>query len=161
MCEGTRFTKEKYEASVEVAKQKGLPVLKHHLLPRTKGFTLLASQLKGKVDYFYDLTLAVDNVNGSKPTLKHIVDGVPINFQFVLRRIPVSSVPIEDEKQCAEFVQKLYQEKVCSILEYFKIICDELIFVLKRMKYLMFMIKMVISVKLVYQNITLNETDMI
>lgn len=115
MCEGTRFTKEKYEASVEVAKQKGLPVLKHHLLPRTKGFTLLASQLKGKVDYFYDLTLAVDNVNGSKPTLKHIVDGVPINFQFVLRRIPVSTVPIEDEKQCAEFVQKLYQEKVCSI----------------------------------------------
>ena len=48
MCEGTRFTKEKYEASVEIAKEKGLPILKHHLLPRTKGFTLLASQIKGK-----------------------------------------------------------------------------------------------------------------
>lgn len=48
MCEGTRFTKEKYEASMQVAKEKGLPILKHHLLPRTKGFTLLASQIRGR-----------------------------------------------------------------------------------------------------------------
>jgi len=112
MCEGTRFTQEKYEASVEIAKQKGLPVLKHHLLPRTKGFTLLASQIRGKVDYIYDLTLAVDNINGAKPTLKHIIDGVPVKFQLVLRRIPVSEIPVENEKECAQFVQKLYQEKV-------------------------------------------------
>jgi lysophosphatidic acid acyltransferase/lysophosphatidylinositol acyltransferase len=51
-CEGTRFTKEKHEASMEVAKQKGLPLLKHHLLPRTKGFFLVASQLKGKGSIF-------------------------------------------------------------------------------------------------------------
>ena len=48
MCEGTRYTKEKYEASMEIAKKKGMPLLKHHLLPRTKGFTLLASQIRGK-----------------------------------------------------------------------------------------------------------------
>ena len=47
-CEGTRFTDEKHAASMEIAKSKGLPLLKHHLLPRTKGFTLLTSIAKNK-----------------------------------------------------------------------------------------------------------------
>jgi lysophosphatidic acid acyltransferase/lysophosphatidylinositol acyltransferase len=40
-CEGTRFTEKKRLASMKIAREKGLPELKHHLLPRTKGFTLL------------------------------------------------------------------------------------------------------------------------
>ena len=40
-CEGTRFTKEKHAESMKIAREKGLPELKHHLLPRTKGFSLL------------------------------------------------------------------------------------------------------------------------
>jgi hypothetical protein len=69
MCEGTRYTKEKYEASMEIAKKKGMPILKHHLLPRTKGFTLLASQIRGKgiskeikvlIFYFFNLTLLIN-----------------------------------------------------------------------------------------------------
>ena len=46
-CEGTRFTEAKHKASMEVARKKGLPVLKHHLLPRTKGFVLSVNGLKG------------------------------------------------------------------------------------------------------------------
>ena len=62
-CEGTRFTKEKHEASMKVAREKGLPELKHHLLPRTKAFTMIAksgakksndivSQIKKNSRYF-------------------------------------------------------------------------------------------------------------
>lgn len=40
-CEGTRFTEKKRVASMKVAREKGLPELKHHILPRTKGFVLL------------------------------------------------------------------------------------------------------------------------
>jgi len=47
-CEGTRFTASKHAASMQVAKQKGLPLLKHHLLPRTKGFVHSVHGLKGK-----------------------------------------------------------------------------------------------------------------
>jgi lysophosphatidic acid acyltransferase / lysophosphatidylinositol acyltransferase len=112
MCEGTRFTQEKYLASVEVAKQKGLPILKHHLLPRTKGFTLVASQIKGKIDYIYDITLGVNDINGSKPSLMHLLNGLPARFEIVLRRLPVKDIPVEDEKLCAEYLQKLYKEKV-------------------------------------------------
>ncbi|XP_035665045.1 1-acyl-sn-glycerol-3-phosphate acyltransferase delta-like, partial [Branchiostoma floridae] len=41
-CEGTRFTAERHQTSMEVARSKGLSELKHHLLPRTKGFKLCA-----------------------------------------------------------------------------------------------------------------------
>ncbi len=40
-CEGTRFTEKKRIASMKYAQEKNLPELKHHILPRTKGFTLL------------------------------------------------------------------------------------------------------------------------
>jgi lysophosphatidic acid acyltransferase/lysophosphatidylinositol acyltransferase len=46
-AEGSRFTEEKHKKSIEFAKARGLPVLKHHLFPRTKGFSLLAKNLKG------------------------------------------------------------------------------------------------------------------
>ena len=47
-CEGTRFTEDKYQVAVNYAKERGLPVLKHHLVPRTKGFAVLAHYLKTK-----------------------------------------------------------------------------------------------------------------
>ena len=37
-AEGTRYSPEKYETSRQFAKEKGLPELKHHLIPRVKGF---------------------------------------------------------------------------------------------------------------------------
>lgn len=46
-CEGTRFTEKKHRVSMEVAASKGLPVLKYHLLPRTKGFTTAVQCLRG------------------------------------------------------------------------------------------------------------------
>jgi len=46
-CEGTRFTAQKHRVSMEVAEKKGLPTLKHHLLPRTKGFWITVQNLRG------------------------------------------------------------------------------------------------------------------
>ena len=50
-CEGTRFTKSKHEASMVVAREKNLIELKHHLLPRTKGFSLLAKGAAGRSNF--------------------------------------------------------------------------------------------------------------
>ncbi len=41
-AEGTRLSQQKLEASQEYAKKNNMPVLKHHLLPRTRGFTQMA-----------------------------------------------------------------------------------------------------------------------
>lgn len=51
-CEGTRFTEKKHQISMQVAQAKGLPSLKYHLLPRTKGFAITVRSLRnvGKED---------------------------------------------------------------------------------------------------------------
>ena len=59
--EGTRFTKDKYLASREFAEKNGKPLLKHHLVPRTKGFTYTMSRIdKTKITAIYDLTLGCE-----------------------------------------------------------------------------------------------------
>ena len=52
-CEGTRFTKAKHEAGMKIAREKGLPELKYHLLPRTKGFSVLAKGGTGRCISLY------------------------------------------------------------------------------------------------------------
>jgi lysophosphatidic acid acyltransferase/lysophosphatidylinositol acyltransferase len=58
--EGTRFTQTKYEESMKVAREKGLPELKRHLLPRTRGFIASIPYLREKVPAIYDVVVTVD-----------------------------------------------------------------------------------------------------
>lgn len=57
-AEGTRFTKEKQEASVKFARSKGLPELKEHLLPRTKGFSVGLPHFRHNLPAVYNVQLA-------------------------------------------------------------------------------------------------------
>ena len=47
-AEGTRLTEAKLQASVEYARSNGLPELKHHLLPRSRGFSMTVQYFKDK-----------------------------------------------------------------------------------------------------------------
>ena len=47
-CEGTRYTEDKRLESMKYAREKGLPELKYHILPRTKGASLVMQGVKGK-----------------------------------------------------------------------------------------------------------------
>ena len=47
-CEGTRYTERKREESMKYAREKNLPELKYHILPRTRGFTMIMQGAKGK-----------------------------------------------------------------------------------------------------------------
>lgn len=58
-AEGTRFTPAKHAASQKFAAEHGLPVLKHHLTPRTKGFIASLPSLKAKCPAIYDIQLVV------------------------------------------------------------------------------------------------------
>lgn len=80
-------------------------------MPRPKGFRHVASQLNGKVDYLYDISFAAKDIDGRLPSLADVQRGVPVKAQIYFRRIPMSQVPVNDEKQCAGFLNKLYQEK--------------------------------------------------
>lgn len=107
-CEGTRFTEKKHRISMEVAESKGLPKLKHHLLPRTKGFTTTVEYLRGTITAVYDVTLNFRDQE--TPTLLGILHGKQYHADMCVRRFSVDEIP-EDEKECAAWLHKLYQEK--------------------------------------------------
>ena len=107
--EGTRFTKEKYLASKQFAESRNLPVLKHHLVPRTKGFTYTLSRLnKDKITCVYDVTLGCDTE--VKPTLTNVLMGRPTHAHMHIRRIDIKSIP-EEETEAARWLSNLYSEK--------------------------------------------------
>jgi len=47
-CEGTRFTEKKRLESMIYAREKNLPELKYHILPRTRGLAMIMQGAKGK-----------------------------------------------------------------------------------------------------------------
>ncbi|XP_034057760.1 1-acyl-sn-glycerol-3-phosphate acyltransferase delta [Gymnodraco acuticeps] len=107
-CEGTRFTPKKHEVSMQVAESKGLPKLKYHLLPRTKGFWVTVQNLRGTAAAVYDCTLNFRNKQA--PSLLDILNGKKYHADLYVRRIPLELIP-EGEAECAAWLHKLYQEK--------------------------------------------------
>ena len=118
LCEGTRFTKEKHEASNAIARKKGIPELKHHLLPRTKGFVHSMHTLKGRIPAMIDMTIGF-NKNYAKPTFESIIQGKKCEAEIYMRRIPLEDVPTDTDEECAEWLHKLYREKD-EIYEHFE-----------------------------------------
>ena len=107
--EGTRYTKEKYEASKKFAESRNLPVLKHHLVPRTKGFTYTMSRLdKSKISCIYDVTLGCDM--DTPPTLTNVLLGRSTQAHMYIRRIPITDIP-DDEAGAAQWLSDLYVAK--------------------------------------------------
>uniref|UniRef100_A0A8C6M4Y9 1-acylglycerol-3-phosphate O-acyltransferase n=5 Tax=Nothobranchius TaxID=28779 RepID=A0A8C6M4Y9_NOTFU len=82
-CEGTRFTPKKHQISMQVAQSKGLPKLKYHLLPRTKGFWVTVQNLRGTAAAVYDSTLNFrDN---EVPTLLGVLNGKKYHADLYVR----------------------------------------------------------------------------
>ncbi|XP_057318974.1 1-acyl-sn-glycerol-3-phosphate acyltransferase gamma-like [Microplitis mediator] len=109
-AEGTRFTAEKLEASQKFAKEKGLAILKHHLTPRTKGFTASIPHLKGKVDALYDIQLAFNPKAAIKPTMTNLLRGEKVEAHMYIKRIPIKDIP-DGEQAAAAWLHKKYEEK--------------------------------------------------
>lgn len=111
MCpEGTRFTKVKHEASVKFAQERGLTVLNHHLIPRTKGFTASLPVLKTKCSSIIDMQLVFDRKTEHEPTFSSIICGKSSNAHMYLRRITMSEVP-DDEVEVGKWLQELFVRK--------------------------------------------------
>jgi lysophosphatidic acid acyltransferase/lysophosphatidylinositol acyltransferase len=115
-AEGSRFTEEKHKKSIEFAKARGLPVLKHHLFPRTKGFSLLAKNLKGIVPAVYDITFCYRE---GMPSLRGVVNCESCAVDVLIRRVELNEVPTDTEQESSDWLIKLYQEKD-EIYEYYQ-----------------------------------------
>ncbi|CAF1565372.1 unnamed protein product [Rotaria sp. Silwood1] len=115
-CEGTRFTEKKRLASMKIAREKGLPELKHHLLPRTKGFTLLIQGAENRIQSVYDITLGFKKTE-AEPTLLSILKGHSCQAELFIRRFPISDIPTDTEGS-SNWIHELYRQKD-KIYDYF------------------------------------------
>jgi len=107
--EGTRFTDEKHQASVEFAKSKNIAHYNNLLVPRAKGFNELTSSLKGSnVSAIYDCTFFMEN--DYDVPLPHWLRGNPSNYSVVVTRIDLDQVPT-DADEAKRFLNDLFAEK--------------------------------------------------
>ncbi|ORX86222.1 hypothetical protein BCR32DRAFT_275613 [Anaeromyces robustus] len=115
--EGSRITPEKLKASQEFSKKKGYPILDNVLIPRTKGFIATLHSFKdSKVKYVYDFTLVYGHKErgyGVFPSIPRIFMGridTGYRFHVHIKRIPISSIP-EDDEEITKWAVQLYKEK--------------------------------------------------
>lgn len=109
--EGTRFTQQKYEKSLQFAREKGLPELKHHLTPRPKGFLTSLPPVRQKIGALYDVTLSFNPNDVVNPTMLNVVLGHKVKASFYIKRIPIGQVPTE-EKESTDFLNDIFKHKV-------------------------------------------------
>lgn len=105
--EGTRFTPKKHEASMKFAQEKGLPVLKHHLTPRTKGFTTSLENIRGKIPVIYDIQIAFSKDSKVPPTMTSLLYGRNVHAHLYINRIPLEQVP-EGEEAASKWLHDLF-----------------------------------------------------
>lgn len=109
--EGTRFTDKKHKASLDFAKEKNLPELKYHLLPRTKGFIASLPSMRGKVPAIYDCELAFKTSDPVSPTMTNLLFGRPVTAHMYFKRIPLEDLPTETAEQ-EKFLRDMFIRKV-------------------------------------------------
>ncbi|PIK54697.1 putative 1-acyl-sn-glycerol-3-phosphate acyltransferase delta [Apostichopus japonicus] len=115
-CEGTRFTPEKYEKSKAFAEKKGLPILKHHLTPRTKGFCMAVEGLKGRVPVIMDATVACQKNDSA--TVYDLLLGKRVTYHAFVKIRSMDEVPTDSEEETSNYCHQLYQEKD-NAMDYF------------------------------------------
>ncbi|XP_045608732.1 1-acyl-sn-glycerol-3-phosphate acyltransferase delta isoform X2 [Procambarus clarkii] len=109
-AEGTRFTPAKHEASMEFARKRGLPELKRHLIPRTRGFIQCVQSLQGNFPVIYDVTVGFNTKEGEEPSLHNMLRGRKVMSEVYVRRIPLDEVP-DDEESASKYLHDLYRTK--------------------------------------------------
>ncbi|KAJ6225040.1 hypothetical protein RDWZM_003585 [Blomia tropicalis] len=112
-AEGTRFTQSKHEASVKFANERGLPVLKYHLVPRTKGFNFCVKTFKEK---YPDMLICQIELRFPKdsdpPTFMTLVKGKTLKPDIYIKFVTLHEIPSETEEQMSNYLFKMYKEKV-------------------------------------------------
>lgn len=89
--EGTRLKPEKLKSSQTHAKEKGLEVFSHVLIPRTKGFYTALVGLRGYVQNVYSVTIAYPGT--ATPSLVRLIRGDVKDVYCHVRKVPLSTIP--------------------------------------------------------------------
>ena len=115
-AEGTRLLPHKLERSRAFAVERGLPQLKHLLLPRTKGFVATVQGLREHLDAVYDATIAYEN---GVPSLWQWAKGYVQKAHLHVRRFPMDDLP-QDDAALNEWLYARFQEKDARLEHYYE-----------------------------------------
>jgi 1-acyl-sn-glycerol-3-phosphate acyltransferase len=96
--EGTRLTLTKLESTQAYAREHGLYVPQHTLVPRSKGFTASVEGLRSHITAVYDLTIGYEV---GVPSLTQYIQGLVQRVHVHVRRFPIEELPrsAEDLRQ--------------------------------------------------------------
>lgn len=122
-CEGTRFTRDKVEASKKFAEERGLVAPRYHLVPRTKGFVAVMRHIKEKQKqcsnfkmWIYNAQIAYEE-SGAMNIADVVKRGLKPRGHIYFERISIDEVPNDDEG-CAQWLHNLFLKKD-ELQEYF------------------------------------------
>lgn len=115
-CEGTRFTKDKVEASQKFAKERGIVAPKYHLIPRTKGFVAVIRHIKQKQRDNKELKVSIYNAQvayeetGAMNIADIVKRGLRPKGSLYFERFDIDSIP-DDDEGCAKWLHDLFLHK--------------------------------------------------
>ncbi|MBI5528465.1 MAG: acyltransferase [Deltaproteobacteria bacterium] len=105
--EGTRLKPSKLAQSQKYAAGHGLPVLRHLMTPRTKGFAATVQALRGHATAVYDFTIGYV---GGVPTLLQWAKGYARLVHVHARRFPIDDLPANGD-ELAAWLHARFEEK--------------------------------------------------
>jgi len=106
-AEGTRLTLPKLEAAQAYARENGLTIPRHTLIPRSKGFAASVEGLRTHIDAVYDLTIGYE---GAVPSLWQYIKGMVQRIHLHVRRFPIAEMP-ESVDELREWLMARWEEK--------------------------------------------------
>ena len=106
-AEGTRLTPEKLAKSQAFAKERGEPIPRHVLIPRTKGFVSTIKGLGGLIDAVHDITIGYPNF---APSIWQIACGETPEVHIHFNRYTLDQLPKDDEG-LAQWLKERYKAK--------------------------------------------------
>lgn len=127
--EGTNYCPKELERSQQYRASRGneAPMLTWVLLPRTRGLRKSIETLGDSITHLYDCTIAYSPMPASgfpstAFTLRSLyVDGRPPgSVHMHWRKIPVTSIPIHDEKAFETWLYALWAEKDTMLCEFYE-----------------------------------------
>nr|XP_043633592.1 1-acyl-sn-glycerol-3-phosphate acyltransferase 2-like [Erigeron canadensis] len=107
--EGTRFTHAKLLAAQEFAIESKLPVPKHVLIPRTKGFVAAINHLRSFVPAIYNCTVAIPK-DQPLPTILRMFRGNSSTVHVHIKRYLICELP-ETDGDIKQWCRDIFVEK--------------------------------------------------
>ena len=110
--EGTRFSHEKLLRSQQFARERGLYVPKHTLVPRVTGFVELLEITRSRLHALYDATLVYIGPPGSNLNAWSVMSGRSFGCRVCLEIVRVDRERIPANRSMAEaYIRKSFYDK--------------------------------------------------